>query len=307
MEENKKELNNSGGIKTVRTYMSDMADTVRNNEGSVIKVALAEQNRNERENIYRQAEGSNSKKIFWVIGGLILIGSALYGSYYLINQKVKDSVPQLLIKNETIISYDETSNINLANADSIILTDKINTIKKEPSASDKNGVIKFLSLTKDVNGVSGKILTKDIFTLMKSTAPSSLVRSLSDSYMLGTYIKNPKANMDTTEGKPSLFMIFQTKDYSFTYAGMLEWEKTIASDMFSLFEFNTKENKIQLSAKPFKDIIINNKDARVLISEENNAILYYLFTNKNNLIVTDSPEAIKEILARLAIKNIKPL
>jgi hypothetical protein len=55
------------------------------------------------------------------------------------------------------------------------------------------------------------------------------------------------------------------------------------------------------------DIIINNKDARVLLNEDGKPILYYMFVDKNNLIITDSIDAIKEIVSRLMLKNIKPL
>ncbi len=69
--------------KALRTYTSDMADAIRQNEVSVIKIALAEKEKREQENIYKQAEGTKTSKIFFVIGGIILISVGLVGSYYL--------------------------------------------------------------------------------------------------------------------------------------------------------------------------------------------------------------------------------
>ncbi len=303
MEEEKTQSNNKDSLKTVRTYLSDMAETVRSNDISVLKVALAEQNKNERENIYRKAEGSSTKKVFWVIGGLILIASALYGIYFVTNQKTKQNLPEQITRLEGIISYDETSTIEITNSNT--LTEKIIANKKEASTLIKDSGIKSLTINKDVAGIKEKISTKDLFSKLGFTAPSSLIRSLSDLYMVGSYVKNSSANV--AENKPGLFIILQTNDYEYTYAGMLEWEKTMASDMFYLFELNTKENKLQVKDRQWKDIIINNKDARVLYNEDKLPILYYMFPDKNNLVITDNEDTIKEIISRLIIKNIKPL
>ncbi len=295
MEEEKLNYNKKDGLKTVRTYMSDMADTVRDNEISVIKIALAEQNKHEREDLYRKVEGTPTKKVFWVIGGIILVAIAIGGTYFIIQQKAKQNIVEQIEKKETLISYDEISPVNVTNPDE--LTNKINTIKKETNANGKIDIIKFISLSQEINGIQEKILVQDLFRDLGFTAPSSLIRSLSDSYMIGTYTNNTQ----------NLFIIFQTKNYEYTYAGMLEWEKTLAGDMLPLFELDTKESKIQIRDRKWKDVIINNKDVRALVNENDKIILYYLFTNKSNLVITSDESTIKEIVAKLILKNIKPL
>jgi len=296
MEEEKLNYNKKDGIKTVRTYMSDMADTVRDNEISVIKVALAEQNKHEREDLYRKVEGTPTKKVFWFLGGIILVAIAISGTYFIIQQKAKQDIPEQITKEETLISYDEISSISVTDPDE--LTNKINEVKKETGATGKNNNIKFISLSQEVNDLQEKIPTQELFLDLGFTAPSSLVRSLSDSYMIGTYANNMQNN---------LFIIFQTKDYEYAYTGMLEWEKTLASDMLPLFELDTKESKIKISDRKWSDIIINNKDVRVLVNEDGKPILYYLFTDKSSLIIANDESTIKEIVAKLILKNIKPL
>lgn len=295
MDENNKQPNSGNNIKTVRTYLSDMADTVRSNEISVIKVALAEQNKHEREDLYRNIEGTPTKKIFWVIGGIILVAGAIYGTYFILQQKALQNIPAQITREEALLSYDEISTINITNLNELI--NKINAAKKEVSVENKVGTIKYFSLSKDINGIKEKILTKELFQGLGFTAPSSLVRSLSPSYMIGTYTSN----------FPYLFIIFQTKDYEYSYAGMLEWEKSLASDMLSIFSLDTIQTKLELNNRKWQDIIINNKDARVLLNENGKEILYYLFTDKNNLVITNNKETIKEIISKLVLKNIKPL
>lgn len=303
LEENKTQINNKENIKTVRTYMSDMADTVRANEISVIKVALAEQNKKAREDLYRKAESTPVNKIFWFIGGLILIAGALYGSTFLIDKKDKVSIPVQIAKEEAMISYDETSTITLSSSDKLV--DKIKNVLKEKNSTSNNSSIKYIPVLKEVDGVKEKITPKEFFSNLKFTAPSPLVRSLSYNYMIGTYAKNDSSLPESTNQK--LFIILQSNDYEFTYAGMLDWEKTMAGDMLELFELNTTDTKIKLNERHWKDLVISNKDSRVLYNEENKPILYYIFADQNNLIIADSQDTIKEVLAKLILKNIKPL
>ena len=293
MDENNNQLNTKNNLKTVRTYLSDMADAVRENDISAIKIALAEQNRNERENVYREIEGTPMKKFWWFLGGIIILGVAVFGIYYFMNKKVQNNIPETLVKEETLISYDADTSIDSYKN----LSEKIIAIKNETTGS--KGSVKFISISSAnlVTKLPEKISTKELFSFLGFNPPLSFVRALSDSYMVGTY----------TDERSHLFMIFQVNDYDYAYAGMLEWEKTLVNDALSLFGLDTNESKLQLSERKWSDIIINNKDVRVVMNENNKPMLYYLFNNKNSLIITDNENAIKEIISRLIIKNIKPL
>ncbi|MGM3243131.1 hypothetical protein, partial [Bacillus cereus group sp. Bc237] len=55
--------------------------------------------------------------------------------------------------------------------------------------------------------------------------------------------------------------------------------------------------------KPCNDMVVNNKDARVLYGENREGLLYYAFVNKNNIVITSSLDALKEVITRLIIKN----
>jgi len=121
--ENKK-LNN-GDQKVLRTYTSDMDEAIRENEVSVIKIALAEKEKREQADIYKKAAGTNLSKILLVIGGLILISAGVVGSYFLFQKK--EVVPQATVNNfKTFINYDSYLNIDATNvADAKELLNKI--------------------------------------------------------------------------------------------------------------------------------------------------------------------------------------
>jgi hypothetical protein len=215
-------------------------------------------------------------------------------TYFIFKTKTADTIvviPGQVIKNYvTFVSYDANVDIDVTNiTGATALAVLINT---EVMKVSKPNTLKVFSL----NNTS-----KDFLTLLESSAPSPLIRSLTDDYMIGSYV--PQG----TDGRPHLFLLFQTKDYNTAYASMLTWEQTIITDMFSLFAINISGSKKDLLNAPWKDIIINNKDARVLLDKNSNPILYYLFIDKNYFVITDNQDTIREITTRLITKNTKPL
>jgi hypothetical protein len=311
MEDNNQKQSSAGDInkiQNIKTYSSDMAEAVRQNQGSVIKIALAEQNKREQENINKRASVTNKSKVFLVIGGVILIIGAIAGSYYLLQKNNTTNVQTPKTTVESIISSDINSFISTDKATN--KTDLINLLDSEKSKQEKSGSIKSIFLTKQKDGQTALLPFNEFLSLADFTAPNALIRSLSDSYMIGIYTQNDSiadASSDSNKNKSNLFFIFKTKDYNNTYAGMLTWEKTMLDDMFPIFHIDVSGDNSQIFEKSFQDIIIENKDARVLYDTKGNPILFYLFTDKNNLVISDNEEAIKEVIARLITQNAKPL
>lgn len=299
MDENEKKLNDKD-VKVIRTYTSDMVDAIRTNEISVIKIALAEKEKREREDLYKKAEGTSFTKIILVIGSIILIAAAIYGSYYLIQKKKESEIPKTSINNiKTFISYDSQSNINVTNmTNANDLTNIINN-DKQPSSLQ----IKALFLTRTINNVVEILTSKDFLSLINTTIPGALERSLSDKYLLGEYgdTSNPVNNTTAT------FLVFETTDYNQAYASMLDWEKTMLRDLHVLFNISIPEQNSPLYERSWKDIIVNNKDARVLYNDNGEGILYYVFVNKNDFVITDNLVALKEVIARLITQNASTL
>lgn len=300
MDDNKIQQNDKD-IKVLRTYTSDMADAIRTNEISVIKIALAEKEKREREEIYKEAEGTNTSKTFLVIGGIILIVAALVGSYFLFQKKITKDIPQPIVNNiETFIAYDSKSNIDVTNVTNA--TDLLTSLNSDQTIN--TGTVKALFLTKNISGVTEELTAKSFLSLINTTAPGTLTRSLSDKYLLGKYLNQ---NSVIESDKSAMFLIFQTTNYSLTYASMLDWERTMLIDLVALFNINIPKTDSVAFERPWKDIIINNKDARVLYGENGEGILYYVFVNKYNFVITNNEDALKEVISRLIIKDSKPI
>lgn len=177
-------------------------------------------------------------------------------------------------------------------------TDLFESIKTDVEKVGKPKSIKEIVLTQKVDIVSESLTIDRFLSIMSTEAPSSLVRNLDSDYMVGTY---------TGEDRPHLFLIFKIKDYNQAYASMLAWEKTMLHDVFILFGIDVTNDSDTIFEKPWRDVIIDNKDARILYRRDGSDILYYIFPNKDTFIITDSQDAIKEIATRLLAKETKPL
>jgi len=285
----------------LRTYTSDMVDAIRTDEASVIKIALAEKEKREREELFKKAEGTKTSKIFLTIGSIILIVAAIAGSYYLFQKKKEKETPAPTSSEvDTFITYNAQSYIDVTGVTNII--ELLNAIKQqEPQIP---GLVKILFLTKGTGDNSETITSKEFLSLVGTNAPSEFIRSLSGKYLLGRYL-NTNAPKETD--REATFLILQTSDYNQAYASALSWEKTMLKDLSTLFNINIPDTEKTLFDKSWKDIIVSNKDARVLYRENGEAVLYYVFVNKNDLVITNSMEAMKEIIARIITKNAQPL
>jgi len=306
MEENNKEKQNisgiNDGVQVLRTYTSDMADVIRNNDMTVAKIAMEEKRKNEEDELYRKASGTKGSKIFFLITGIILIGVAIFGIYYVLQKNKETPATSQKVENvSTFISYDSSAYIDVTDVNT--LSGLLTLLEKE---GDTDKTIKAFFFTEKVNITSGKttiessklINSENFINLVETSIPSALLRSLDDSYLLGEYMN---INDTGTGNKPSMFLIFKTTNYNQSYASMLEWEETMLKDLYSLFNISVSNS--ELFEKPWEDIIINNRDARVLYGANGEALLYYLFINRDKFIITTSVDALQEVVERLLIKN----
>jgi hypothetical protein len=298
MEEKKTKINlDNGDPRTIHTYLSDMAETVRNNEISVIKISAEEQKRKEQEALYKKAEGTGLTKTLFTIGGLILLTGSIFGIYFLINKK-NEVVAPVVIKEDNLISTNNTTKIEYIETDSEI--EILEKIKNELQKTNKEETINTITIEKkNIAGVLEKLTTKDFLEKIGLNPEPSMVRALDSKYEIGFY--NHKENSENIS--KNLFLIFNVKDYNQVYADMLKWERKLITETYNLFNINIEGDNITILEKPFYDIVINNKDARVMYDKDNNGILYYIFLDKNTLLITQSKESIKEINSRISFKK----
>jgi hypothetical protein len=102
------------------------------------------------------------------------------------------------------------------------------------------------------------------------------------------------------------FIIMKVTSFDAAFAGMLEWERTMSSDLTPFFG-NTVVITFDPSARTdtqvrdafFKDVIASNKNARVLLDEDGHERIIYTFVDQNTILITKTKETLDVLLPRM--------
>ena len=157
--------------------------------------------------------------------------------------------------------------------------------------------------------------------IMGLNPPNILSRSLSAPWMLGVYTG--------ADGRSSTFSIATTDFFQNSFAGMLQWEPTMADDLKQLLypaqvsgiaNIPTNQSPIVQASgvgttsptttapevKPyftlrgaFRDRIIQNRDVREFVTVDGDILFLYSFVDNSHLVVAGSEAALSEIVTRL--------
>lgn len=278
--------------KSIRTYQSDMADAVRMNEGSVIKIAVAEQERKARE---QEVEIKTEKA-----GTLFAVGSILFAllalgvlGYALVSTREKEVVVTGTPLSQSLIINDGSQSLIISNKNKQEIAKEFYEIASKPQ--EKINSVLNISIINDDSTIKKNVTAKEFVSSLQTAMPGPLYRSLSDDFMAGSI---------ALENRGSPFIILKPTSFDYAYSGMLSWERKMVDDFFLLYNIDVSGENAYLLSKPFQDSILKNQDARVLYDSAGQVVMLYLFVNNDDLIIIAKDEtAVLEILSRLG--NIK--
>jgi hypothetical protein len=236
----------------------------------------------------------------WLLSiiSLILICGGAFAGYYLYLKSPVAPAKQPPTQNQ-VQSTQMINSLVLSDSKATISADNrnknslISIIKSEISKPQDPGTIKDIMITKTFAGGVDKVPANEIVNIMEIPTPDLIERSLSSSWMLGVYagdndIKNP-------------FIISTNNFFQNTFAGLIQWEKTMPDDLKE-FLINTGADQdsgnVTLRGQ-FRDKIVKNKDVREYVAENGYIIFLYSFISNDKLVITNSEQALEEIITRL--------
>lgn len=162
-----------------------------------------------------------------------------------------------------------------------------------------------LTVASTTRPVSAPLITRDFLARVAPRAPDMLVRALRPQFLLGLY--------GFGGNKP--FLIFRTDEYEQAYAGMLQWEYTLADDLAPFFpkyevpaaadSASSTASSTAASESParsstgFSDAILNNHDARAIRNAQGDVSLLWSFIDRSTLIIATDPETLTAAASRL--------
>ncbi|MCR4334409.1 MAG: hypothetical protein NUV47_01595 [Patescibacteria group bacterium] len=268
----------------LRTYESDVADTIKSKNVSVTKIAIAEKIKKEKNDLTSPIPPSPLLKnisLFFI--SLILVVSGLYAIYefyYVPKSKV-------IVINKTVVP-----NIIVSDIDKEVTIETINSETNNLSIPENS--IANLYITKGEGDAKKLISAQEFLSLLQTDAPDQYVRTLEPDFMFGIHSFNGN----------NPFIIFKTNLYQSAFAGMLKWEATLANDLSVIFSTTAQPTPdILATSKPFIDLVIKNKDVRALTNQYDRITLLYTFLDKETLLITTNEFTLKEILNRITNKK----
>ncbi len=282
-------------LETLRTFQSDLASTIKSGEGSLVKIAMAEHEKKERQK--ENVDPASKKNITLVLASIALIVLAVVIVGYVIYLKLPQIVPVTRDQSTlpTIITTDSMQGLNITNLSRDNVRDMIG--KEYATGTPTLNTIEqvFLFTQQDKN--QNILTTSDFFKSIESSIPDQLVRSLDPVFTIGIHAYNGNG----------LFLAFHTNSYTTAFAGMLSWEKDLFDEMYRIFKIPVAGENSKLFSAQFKDRVIKNQDSRAIVDENGKPVLFYTFLgeDKSIIIIADKETTITEILNRLTAHTIR--
>ncbi|MEN9649178.1 MAG: hypothetical protein RL094_145 [Candidatus Parcubacteria bacterium] len=300
---------NTGTTRNIKTFQSDVANAVKQDNVSMIKIALAEKKRQDKQGTYEDiAVTSQGSKVLIVSVVAFVALLVIVGSFFIFfNQSTKKETPQTVVQSKAQLNIFDAEEQIPFDVEGRDLTTIESFVQKQKTVKIELGSIQQIEfIAKNTTGVSADITSREFLNVISARVPDMLLRALKDDFMFGIYSLTPRDS----------FAIFKidSNSYDNAYAGMLAWELYLEDDLGGLIinkipqatpddVFNaTGTNSFR--RKPFVDRVVQNKDARVLLSDTGKIRLLYTFFDESTIIVASSESMLKELSVRLTTGRI---
>lgn len=288
VEQNNKEnqQDKSKSLHSIRTFKTDASEYLSKGEVSATDLFVKKQepiSYNIEDTPPRIEEKSRKPLIIaLVMFGILAIG---FSAYLLLKDggATTTSNPDLIAPRPLLVSEQE-----------IILESKNKSeLKKELESlfNEQNtpGDLVYLPIKKRIDTAVHFLSAGEFLSSLEITAPAFLTNFLEDNFFFGFINLQKKHTL--------LIFEVEKNQYENTFAGMIRWEKTMIDDLDFIAK---KENLDQIKIISFKDKIIKNQSARMVTTEKGD-VLVYTFINRSYIIITDSQEALEEIVKRFTL------
>ena len=276
----------------IRTYSADIADIMRREKGSVIKIALAEQ---ERRQSYKETKDPTSTKnlIVILLGVVFIVSGILIFISTILNKDTPVSIVAPIGSPSLIYSENQTQ----TDITSLTRGNFFSSIHSTAEASfAENETITNIFMTSQTSAGRSLISPGIFFSKLGVKVPESVTNTLTGQFMLGVY---------KIEDKGNLFMILKVKDFNQSFSAMKDWEVSMVNDLVRLFQIDPKSFAGDIFLKQFKNGVTFNKEARNLYDDNGVLVFSYVYLDRNTILLTGHTPSVEEIIKRINSQSIR--
>ncbi len=277
----------------VRTYATDIAEMMRREKGSIIKIALAEQKR--RDESMRRKDPTSTKNVIVIMLGLVLIvGGIMIFVYSIISRSRPVPVTNVSPTLPSFIFTENQVQIDMTDMNRTELIDAINT--QLANATLVPGTINNLYVSYRTSAGQTMVPATVFFQKLGVNIPDTLFQNLYPGLMLGVY--NQTAGND-------LFLILRVKDFNDAFLAMREWESSMLAELVRLFDIDTSAYGKTIFSKDFVTETLFNKEARLVKDDAGKVLLSYIFLDPKTIMITTKIDSVEEVTKRLNLQTLK--
>jgi hypothetical protein len=274
----------------VETFAQDMAEVLKDDREGLVKKIIHGVEEEEAAKRNASPVSKQNKRFLATSVAFLVIGFGLL-TYFALNQEVK-TVP---VEDQFI---------------PFIFNDKISYVevggfkKDEIAHTVRNTINNTAVKPRGVEGVypivnSNFVNMREFFSLFKSTfAPPKEEIIVSDRFMMG--IVNVGEAEASGETRPGFFMILKARSVPDIFPAMRAWEPEMFFDLHGFLGYKLSSDTAYLLNKDFTDGLVENKNARFLYDKDDNVVLMYIYADDTSVVITDSEEAVDELVLRLS-------
>lgn len=277
----------------VRTYATDIAEMMKREKGSIIKIALAEQKRRD-ESKQKLDPTATRNVIVMMLGFILIVGGIMVFIYSIVNRSQPIDVVQ---SNQVFPSLFFTENQVQIDATDLNRTELLRAIETQV-ANHTLVVTTINNLYISYKTPMGQQALPATVFMQKLgiDVPDVLFQNLSPQMMVGVYSQEPNNNQ---------FLILKVKDFNETFLAMRDWETSMLSDLLRFFQIDTSSEGKDIFNKDFETVTLFNKEARILKDSNGKTMLSYIFLDPKTVMITTQTDAVQEVIKRLNLQNIK--
>ncbi len=281
----------------VRTYKSDVEETIQTSHISSINMALAENRKmmGQAKKTEIEAKKSRTNKNILIISLVLILAGILTFLIpkLLIQMEYGEKTEQTeTVSSEPLMTVDLEEKMNIKD----IVINRVSTTLKErvEQSATQLGQIKNIFLTEGDSAAEKLITSTKFLELIGANVPDEIQRTLKDQYMFGLYNYNGNQR----------FIILKVGSYDTAFSGMLYWETNLWQDFKELFDLQNSESTSSVSfgaeIKKFQDATFDNKDCRIIKDSKGNIVFLYSIIDENTIVITTSTDTLKEIINRIS-------
>ncbi|HQU07754.1 MAG: hypothetical protein B7X04_02620 [Parcubacteria group bacterium 21-54-25] len=287
-------------LSPLHTYKTDFVDHLQQTQASTVSVLAAEHDAGQAPTKEAYAT-SRSYTLLWAISGILLLIIGIGGVFYAYYYHVGLSAPVATVQTApSLIATD--GSVRLSGTGGALMNALANAAN---TASLSDGSVELTYITIATTTATGATTTISVpggylIAALRLPLPNILANNIAADSTVGIV---------RASGETRPFFLLHVASYDAAFAGMLSWERTMATDLAPLYPpyptaTSTATTTVRISsgaatASSFVDEVVANHDTRVLRDAAGRSIMLYGFRDKNTVIIARNAAAFTAILNRL--------